>query len=140
MPMLMRLQRLLEAGALARRLGFPPGKQSCFVQHPPNARRTDRHNVGVQHHEGQPPIAFHRILQVESDDRFLLPLLQPEIAGNPPVVLVDAPVALPPVIEFAGRYSQPRNKSPDADLSLLRPAPDEIHHLVPHVMRHPTAG
>jgi hypothetical protein len=32
------------------------------------------------------------------------------------------------------------NVSPDADLGLLRPTPDEIHHLVPHVMRHPVAG
>jgi len=32
------------------------------------------------------------------------------------------------------------NKPSDADLSLLRPAPDEIHDLVPHVMRHPVAG
>jgi hypothetical protein len=32
------------------------------------------------------------------------------------------------------------NESPDADLDLLRPAPDEIHSLVPHVMRHPAAG
>ena len=74
------------------------------------------------------------------DDRLFFPQLQPEVAGNPAVVLVDAPVALPPVIEFAGGHTQPRNESPDADLGLLRPAPDEIHHLVPHVMRHPTAG
>ncbi len=74
------------------------------------------------------------------DDRCFFPQLQPEIAGNPTVVLIDAPVALPPVVELAGGNAQPVNESPDADLGLLRPAPDEIHHLVPHVMRHPATG
>ncbi len=82
MPMLMRLERLLKSGPFARRLCFPPGQHSCLLQHAPNARRTDRHNVSVEHHERQPPIALQRILQVEINDRFLLPL-QPEIAGNP---------------------------------------------------------
>ena len=64
---------------------------------------------------------------MESDNRFLFPRLQPEITGNPTVVLVDAPVPLPPVIELAGRYAQPRDEPSDADLGLLGPAPDEIH-------------
>src|ERR1019366_3475501 len=34
----------------------------------------------------------------------------------------------------------PRNESADADLGLLRPAPDEIHHLIPHIMRYPGRG
>jgi len=38
-------------------------------------------------------------------------------------------------------HATPRNDTEtDADLGLLRPAPDEIHYLVPHVMRHPVAG
>jgi len=41
-----------------------------------------RHNVRVEHHEGQPSIAFQRILPMELDDRFLLPPLQQE-AGFP---------------------------------------------------------
>src|SRR5205823_4365716 len=43
-------------------------------------------------------------------DRFLLPQLQPEIPRNPAVVLVDTPVALSPLIELAGRYTQPMNE------------------------------
>src|SRR5712691_10726943 len=134
------LEWLLKAGSLARRLGFPPREQSCLLQYPPNARRTDGHNVTVEHHERQPPIAFQPILQMEIDDRFFLPQLQPEIAENPTVVLVDATVTLPPVVELAGGHAQPMNESSDADLGLLRPAPDEIHNLVPHVMRYPVAG
>jgi hypothetical protein len=64
-------------------------------------------------------ISFQRIVLMEIDDGFFLPLLQPEIAGNPTVVLVDPAIALSPVIELAGGYAQPINETPGADLSLL---------------------
>src|SRR5439155_24665763 len=47
MPVLMRLERLLEAGPLTRRLRFPPGEQSRLLQHSPNARRTDSYTARV---------------------------------------------------------------------------------------------
>jgi len=65
---------------------------------------------------------------MELNDRFFLPRLQPEITGNPTVMLVHAPVALPPVIELAGGHTQPRDEPSYADLGLLRPASDEIHY------------
>ena len=57
--------------------------------------------------------------------------------GTHAVVLVGLAVALPPVVELAGPHAQPLNEPPGADLGLLRPAPDEIHDLVPHVVRYP---
>src|SRR6266566_9276891 len=57
--------------------------------------------------------------------------------GNPTVVLIDAPIAFSPVVELAGPHAQPVDESSGTDLRLLRPAPDEIHHLVPHIVRHP---
>src|SRR3989454_12571348 len=104
MPMLRRLEWLLKAGSLARRLGFPPREQSCLLQYPPNALRTDGHNVSVEHHERQSPIAFQPILQMEIDDRFFLPQLQPEIAGNPTVVLIITTSTLPPGAGLAGGF------------------------------------
>ncbi len=89
MPMLMRLRRLLEARAFLRRLPVPFAQQPRLTQHPPNAGRAHRHDVGVQHHERKPAIALQRILQMEGDDRLLLPILQPKISGNPAVVLVE---------------------------------------------------
>ena len=65
---------------------------------------------------------------MKADDRFFLPCLQPEIAGNPTVVFVDATIALLPVIELAGAHPQPRNEPPYASFGLLRPAPDEIQY------------
>ncbi len=56
---------------------------------------------------------------MEIDDGFFLPLLQPEIAGNPTVVFIDSTVALSPVIKLAGGYAQPIDELPGADLGLL---------------------
>src|SRR5205807_10046694 len=105
-----------------------------------DAGRAHRDNVGIQHHERQPPVAFQRILQMEADDGLLLPILQPEIAGNPAVVLVHLAVAFPPVVELAGSDVEPPDEPPGADLGLLRPAPDEIHDLVPRIMWNPDSG
>src|SRR6266571_1677377 len=77
---------------------------------------------------------------MEADDGLLLPILQPEIAGNPAVVLVHLAVAFPPVVELAGSDIEPPDEPPGADLGLLRPAPDEIHDLVPRVVRNPYPG
>jgi hypothetical protein len=49
---------------------------------------------------------------MESDDGLLLPILQPEIAGNPAVVLVHFAVAFPPVVELAGSDVEPQNEPP----------------------------
>jgi hypothetical protein len=70
---------------------------------------------------------------MEGDDRFLLPRLQSEISGNPPIVLIHSPIALAP-------RPATRDESFDTDLGLLGPTPHEIHHLVPHIMRHPGLG
>src|SRR5271167_858634 len=77
---------------------------------------------------------------METDDSFLFPRLQPEISGYPTVVLIHSPIALPPVVELAHGNAQPRNESAGTDRGLLRPAPDEIHHLIPHIVRDPDRG
>jgi hypothetical protein len=67
-----------------------------LAEHSPHAGRADRHDVGIQHHERQPPVAFQRVLQVEPDDGLFLPLLQPEVPGKPAVVVVRFAVAFDP--------------------------------------------
>src|SRR3989442_14833639 len=59
---------------------------------------------------------------------------------HPAVVLLRSSIALPPVVELTRGYTQRINESSGPDLGLLRPAPDEIHHLIPHIMRHPGLG
>jgi hypothetical protein len=53
------------------------------------------------------------------EDGLLLPLFQPEIPGNPGVMLIALTVAVPPVIELAGRDAEPSQEQPDSDLGLL---------------------
>jgi hypothetical protein len=62
-----------------------------LLQYPPNAGGADGHDVSVQHNEGQSPIAFQEMFQVEADDGLLLPRRKPEITRNPTVVFVDVP-------------------------------------------------
>jgi hypothetical protein len=82
-PVLVRLRRLLKPRPFARRLALLSRQQSRLLRYSPYARRTHRHDLRIQHHERQPPIPFQRILQIEADNGFLLPRLQPEITGNP---------------------------------------------------------
>src|SRR6516162_1582965 len=140
MPMLVRLRRLFKAAPFLRGLPVPLPQQPRTIQHPPHAGWTHRHDVGVQHHERQSPIAFQRILQVERNDRLLLPILQPKVPGNPAVMLVDLAVSLAPAVELAGCNVVPPDETPGADLGLCRPAPDEIHDLVPRFVRNPDPG
>src|ERR1700726_3618616 len=77
---------------------------------------------------------------MEADHGLVLPILQPEIPGNPPVVLVHLAVAVPPVVELAGSDLEPPDEPPGADLGFLRPAPDEIHDPIPRVVRDPDPG
>ena len=97
----MRLRRLFKTHPFLRGLSVPLPQQPRPIQHPPHAGRTHRHDVGVQHHERQPPIAFQRILLVERNDRLLLPILQPKVSGNPAIMLVDLTVPLAPAVKLA---------------------------------------
>src|SRR5207237_1033206 len=81
-PVLMRCQRLLKARALLRRLAVALGQKSCLPQYAPDAGRTHRHDVCVEHHERQPAVALQPVLQMKADDGLLLPILQPEVAGT----------------------------------------------------------
>jgi hypothetical protein len=76
---------------------------------------------------------------MKADDGLLPPILQPEVAGNPAVVLVHLTVAFPPVVELASGDVEPPNEPPGTDLGLLRLAPDEIHDLIPRIVRNPVS-
>src|SRR5437588_8038437 len=136
-PMLVGMRGLLETSTLARRLTLPSREQPGLLQYPPNAGGADRHDVSVQHHKRQSPIAFQGMFPVEVDDCLLLPRRQPEIAGNPTVVFIDPSVACSTVVELAGSYDQQEDESSGADLSFTRSAPDEIKYKAPLIYRNP---
>jgi hypothetical protein len=74
---------------------------------------------------------------VEVKDGFLLPILQPPIAGDQRVVLVGQTVADTPVVELAGGDSQPRDEPLDRDLRALGPPGDIIDDGIADVVGNP---
>ena len=68
MPVLMRPQRLLEALALLRGLPTAARELAGRLEHAVDAGRAHGHDIGVEHHVRQPPIAFQGKTVVEGDD------------------------------------------------------------------------
>ena len=81
--------------------------QSGVAEHAVDAGGADGDDVGVEHHEGEPPVAFQGMPGVEVEDGRLLPVLEPPIAGDQRVVLVGQAVAVAPVVELAGGDPEP---------------------------------
>src|SRR6476661_5485466 len=115
-------------------------QQSSVPEHAVDARRADGDDVGVEHHEGEPAVAFQRMAGVEVEDGRLLPRLEPPVAGDQCVVLVGQAVARPPAVELAGGDAEPADESPDGDLGALRPIPDEVDDRVAGVVGNPELG
>jgi hypothetical protein len=113
---LVRTERLLEAGSLLGRFGVMPLHQSGVAEHSVDARGTSRHHLGVEHHEGETPVTLKRVLVVKLNDGLLFPVFEPPITGNPAVMLVHFAVALPPVIELALAETAPLDELPGRDL------------------------
>src|SRR5262250_2188874 len=92
----------------------------------------------------------HRFPQIPMDDRTAKALQNAaqvvEGAAHVDVGNIDMPMLvrvgwlLEEPVELAGSHTQPVDESSGADFRLFRPAPDEIHYQVPHVMRHPHFG
>jgi hypothetical protein len=62
--------------------------QSRIAEHAVDARRADSDDVGVEHHECEPPIAVEEMVGVEREDRLLLPVFEPPVARDQCVVIV----------------------------------------------------
>ena len=114
--------------------------QSGIAKGAVDAGRADGDDVGIEHHECEPAVAFQRMPGVEIKDCFLLPVFQPPIAGDQRVVLVGQAVAGAPVVELAGGDSQPRDEPLDGDLGALGPPGDVIDDRVADVVGNPCLG
>jgi len=139
-PVLVSADWLLEAGSLERRPAVPAPQPAGGLEHPVDAGRTDRHHIPIQHHEGQPPVALQRILGLERQDGLLLPAFQPVVAWDPGIVLVGPAIPAPPIVVLAGREAQPGHQQADGQPGLIRPAANEVYHLVAGVVGNPLAG
>ena len=139
MPITVRVPRLLEAGALQRWLAIPTREQAGAVQHAVNTGGADRHHIGVKHHISQASITLQRMVEMELDDRLLLSLLQPMIAGNPAVMLVDLAVPFSPFVIRPLRYAHPTENLFGGDFASVRPVAHVVDHLVADFMGNPNS-
>src|SRR4051812_13831990 len=114
--------------------------QSGVAEHTVDARGADGDGVGVEHHEGEPPVALQRMARVEVEDRSLLPGLEPPVAGHQRVVLVGQPVARPPTVELAGGDTEPGDEPSSGDLGAIGPAADEVDDGVAGIVGNPCPG
>ena len=76
------------------------GHQALLTEYAVHTGWSDGHDIGVQHHQRQTPIAFLRVLGMELDDRFFLPVIEPRVTRDFGVVLIRLAIAGPPVVEL----------------------------------------
>ena len=137
MPVLVRQQWLDEAGSLLRRREPPVVQPVRLLEHAIDARRAYRHHVVVEHHEGQAAIPLERMTVVEFDNGLFFPVLQPPVAGDLAVVLVDFAVTVLPVVELAGAQAKPTQKPTRWKLGAVGPMLDVVDDLITRVMGNP---
>ncbi len=134
MPVFVGREGLHEAGPFlrgSRPLAVEPTRE---LQHAVDAGGADGHDVVVEHHEGESPVAFQGMAVVILHDGGLLPVFEPVVAGKLAVVLIHFSVALLPRVELARGQFQPGEKRSGGCFSALGPVADVVHHLVPRVM------
>ena len=138
-PVFVSLERLDEAGAFLRDIGRRAGQETSGLEDAIHTSRAAGDLIGIEHHEGQPAVAFERILASEDADLFFFVVGKPVVARHPGVVLVDLAEALLPVVELAGADADPGKEATDGDLRLVAPFADEIDDGVTGIVGNPAA-
>jgi hypothetical protein len=140
MPVFVGSQGLHEAGAFLGDGGCLPGQQSGVFENAIDAGRAAGDFVGIEHHEGQPTIAFQGVGSGKGGDAHLFVVGEPVIAWHPGVVLVDLAEAQLPVVELAGADADPAKEATDGDLRLVAPEADEIDDGIAGIVGDPATG
>ena len=140
MPVLVRQERLNESGSLLAWVLVPLIQQACLRKNAPGARGAYRNDVPIQHHEREPPVAFQRVIVIETDDGLAFPFFQPEIARNGGIVLIGLAVPVDPRVELALADGKPVHEPLHRDIGPSGPGPGEINDGVSRIMGNPDAG
>ena len=141
MPVLVGLDRLLEASALAGvGVGVPASQDPGVFQDPIDGRGADGEPIGVEHHVGQPAVAFAGMAIPEVQNHPFLLVAQPEISRDPGVVLVDLAVAILPLVELAAADADPLHDPAVADAGPFAPVAHVIDDRIADVGLGPGIG
>jgi len=136
-PVLVGFEGLDETGALLGGRGSWPGQESGVLANAIDAGRAAGGDIGVEHHEGEPAVAFEGVGPREGADAFFLVGGEPVVAWHPGVVLVDLAEAAAPVVELGGADAEPRKEAASRDVRLAVPSADAIDELVAGVVGDP---
>ncbi len=93
----------------------------------------------VKHHEREAPIALKGVIDAKPDDSLPFPFLEPEIARDRRIMLVDFSVPPDPVVELAFPDGKPGDKAGDRNLGFGAPCVREIDDGVSRIMGNPDA-
>jgi hypothetical protein len=104
-PMFVRPAGLIETFAFARRFHVVPVEDASLLEYTVNARRTDCHDVRIEHLVCQPPVTIERMIPVKVKYLPLLPVFEPMVTWNPAVVFVHLAIALLPIVKGAFRHA-----------------------------------
>jgi len=137
MPVLVGAQRLHEALALGGGLGSLSVEPAGLLEDAVDAGGAAGGNVGVEHHEGQPAVALQGEEFLEVEDGLLLLGVEPVVAGDPGVVLVDLAVAVLPRVPLGGGQAEPQEEAGNRDAGLVGPAVDEVNDLIAGIVGNP---
>jgi hypothetical protein len=140
MPVFVGIQGLDEAGAFLGDVGRWPGQESGGLEDAVDAGRATSDLVGIEHHEGQAPVAFQGMFAGEEADFVFFIVGKPVVARHPGVVLVDLAEAQLPVVELAGTDADPGQEMGDGDVGFIAPGDGEIDDGVARVVGYPAAG
>ena len=130
---------LVESCSLERRFVRCAVQKAGGTQNPEGRRRRHRHDVLVEHHVGESPVAIQRVGALVVADGRHLPRLKPPVARSGGVVEVRPAVAPPPGVEFARRNGCHRKQPSQRNLRAVVPVFDVVHYLVSHVGLNPHA-
>ena len=137
MPVFMGSERLLEPFAFAGGFAVMGIHEASLLEYPVDAGGADGDDITVEHHEGQPAIAFQGMVLGEVNDGLFLGVGQPPVPWNPTVVLIDFAEALPPVVELAFTDAEPGHELFGRDLGPFGPAADVLDDGIAGIMGNP---
>jgi transposase-like protein len=138
-PVLMGLERLGEAVTLVGGRRRPAVQATSVAQDAVDGGGRGCHLVGVHQHVGEPPIAVERVRVVEVEDGLTLRGLEPVIAWDAAVVLIDPPVTRLPVVEAAGLEPSPGQDAADGQFGEPGQRVDGVDNRVARIGGNPAA-
>lgn len=137
MPVIVWLQGLDEAGALTIGFGVPGLEQASLLEHPIGGRGADGGDVVIEHHKGQPAIAFQGKLAGKADDRLAFFGFDPVVAWHQAIVFIGLAVAVPPMVVFARGEPDPAQQAGGRQLGESGVMTHQVADRIAQIMRHP---